>query len=98
VVEVDATFYILKGAVLTQIVWDLRTPPKAVRPQNEQRLGSRVVERAGSAARLPIFNSESIAAALRRHCTGAVVNAADAIVRAASHKRSIDAVASASHT
>src|SRR5436190_8663722 len=79
--EVDATFYILKMLSWTQIVWDLRTPPKAVR-QNEQRLGSRVVERA--AAQLAAhFNSESIAAAIASALHGPQLSTLqDALVRA----------------
>src|SRR5256885_686581 len=79
--EVDATFYILKVLSWTQIVWDLRTPPKAVR-QNEQRLGSRVVERA--AAQLAAhFNSESIAAAIASALHGPQLSTLqDALVRA----------------
>jgi len=71
----------LKVLSWTQIVWDLRTPPKAVR-QNEQRLGSRVVERA--AAQLAAhFNSESIAAAIASALHGPQLSTLqDALVRA----------------
>ena len=45
--EIDATFYLLKALSWTGLVWDLKTPPAAVR-LNEYRLGSRVIERAAS--------------------------------------------------
>jgi stearoyl-CoA desaturase (delta-9 desaturase) len=43
--EYDPTYYILKLLSLTGLVWDLKLPPEAIL-RNEQRLGSRVVERA----------------------------------------------------
>jgi stearoyl-CoA desaturase (Delta-9 desaturase) len=45
--EIDATFYLLKALSWAGLVWDLKTPPAAVR-LNEYRLGSRVIERAAS--------------------------------------------------
>ena len=45
--EIDATFYLLKALSWTGLVWDLKTPPVAVR-LNEYRLGSRVIERAAA--------------------------------------------------
>jgi stearoyl-CoA desaturase (delta-9 desaturase) len=45
--EIDATFYLLKALSWTGLVWDLKTPPTAVR-LNEYRLGSRVIERAAA--------------------------------------------------
>jgi stearoyl-CoA desaturase (delta-9 desaturase) len=45
--EIDATFYLLKALSWTGLVWDLKTPPAAVR-LNEYRLGSRVIERAAA--------------------------------------------------
>jgi stearoyl-CoA desaturase (delta-9 desaturase) len=60
--EVDPTYYILKGLSRLGIVWDLKTPPEKVL-RNEQRLGSRVIDRAAEqlAAR---FNPERIAHAV----------------------------------
>ena len=60
--EIDVTYYILKALSLLGIVWDLKTPPAEVL-RNEQRLGSRVVNRAAEqlAAR---FNPERIALAI----------------------------------
>src|SRR5262249_12779972 len=61
--EIDPTFYILKALSWVGIVWELKSPPASV-VRNEQRLGSRVVERA--AAQLAAsFNSERIADAVR---------------------------------
>lgn len=45
--EVDATFYLLKLLSWAGLVWDLKTPPEAVR-RNAHRLGSRVVQRAAT--------------------------------------------------
>ena len=60
--EIDLTFYILKALSFAGVVWDLKTPPVAVL-RNEQRLGSRVINRAAEqlAAR---FNPERIALAV----------------------------------
>ena len=60
--EIDGTFHILKLLSFVGLVWDLKTPPQAVR-RNEHRLGSRVIERA--AAQLAAhFNAERIALAV----------------------------------
>ena len=60
--EIDPTYYILRILSWLGIVWDLREPPESVL-RNEQRLGSRVINRAAEqlAAR---FNSERIALAI----------------------------------
>ena len=60
--EIDFSFYVLKALSFAGIVRDLKTPPVEVL-RNEQRLGSRVVNRAAEqlAAR---FNSERIAQAI----------------------------------
>jgi stearoyl-CoA desaturase (delta-9 desaturase) len=59
--EIDPTYYLLKVLAWLGIVSDLKTPPEAVL-RNEQRLGTRVINRAAGqlAAR---FNPEGIAAA-----------------------------------
>ena len=44
--EIDPTFYILKALSWLGVVWDLKTPPVAVL-RNEQRLGSRVIDKRG---------------------------------------------------
>jgi len=45
--EIDVTFYLLKALSWVGLVWDIKTPPRAVR-RNEQRLGSRVIDRAAA--------------------------------------------------
>jgi len=61
--ELDATYYILRALSWVGVVWDLKSPPAAVM-RNEQRLGSKVIDRA--AARLVAhLDTEKIAAALR---------------------------------
>jgi stearoyl-CoA desaturase (delta-9 desaturase) len=61
--EYDPTFYILKVLSWAGVVWDLKMPPRTV-VRNEQRLGSRVIERA--AAQLAAsFNTERIAETVR---------------------------------
>lgn len=61
--EIDATYYILRALSWFGIVWNLKCPPAAVMC-NQQRLGSKVIDRA--AARLVAhLDTERIAAALR---------------------------------
>ncbi len=60
--EIDATFYILKALSWLGIVWDLKTPPQQVM-RNEQRLGSRVINRAAEQLATR-FNPERIALAV----------------------------------
>jgi stearoyl-CoA desaturase (Delta-9 desaturase) len=57
--EIDVTFYVLKALSLVGIDWDLRSPPAEVL-RNEQRLGSRVVNRAAEQL-VARFNPERIA-------------------------------------
>ncbi|MGD9739054.1 MAG: acyl-CoA desaturase [Bauldia sp.] len=45
--EWDPTYYVLKGLSFVGIVWDLKMPPEAVL-KNEQKLGSRTIERAAA--------------------------------------------------
>ena len=60
--EYDPTFYILKLLSFAGIVWDLKEPSESLL-RNEQKLGSRVIDRA--AAQLAAsFNSERIAHAV----------------------------------
>jgi stearoyl-CoA desaturase (delta-9 desaturase) len=60
--EIDCTFYLLRVLSWVRLIWDLKTPPVEV-IRNEQRLGSRVVNRA--AAELAAhFNSQRIALAI----------------------------------
>src|SRR5947209_13433502 len=60
--EIDATFYILKALSWLGIVWDLKTPTEQVM-RNEQRLGSRVINRAAEQLATR-FNPERIALAI----------------------------------
>jgi stearoyl-CoA desaturase (Delta-9 desaturase) len=61
--EIDSTYYILKLLSWVGVVWDLKTP-SAQFMRNEQRLGSRVINRA--AAQLAAqFNPDVIAGAIR---------------------------------
>ena len=60
--EIDATFYILKALSCAGIAWDLKTPPVEVL-RNEQRLGSRVINRAAEEL-VARFNPERIAMAV----------------------------------
>jgi stearoyl-CoA desaturase (delta-9 desaturase) len=60
--EVDPTFYIIKVLSWFGVVWDLKSPPEAVL-RNEQKLGSRVIDRA-AADLVATFNIESISAKL----------------------------------
>jgi stearoyl-CoA desaturase (delta-9 desaturase) len=60
--EIDATFYIIKALSWIGVVWDLKSPPDAVL-RNEQRLGSRVIDRAASDL-AATFNIESISVRL----------------------------------
>ena len=60
--EIDATFYILKALSFVRLVRDLKTPPAEVL-RNEQRLGSRVINRAADEL-VAWFNPERIALAV----------------------------------
>ena len=60
--EVDPTFYILKALSWCGVVWNLKTPPEAVL-RNEQRLGTKIIERA-AAELAASFPAERIATAL----------------------------------
>jgi stearoyl-CoA desaturase (delta-9 desaturase) len=60
--EIDPTFYIIKVLSWFGVVWDLKSPPEAVL-RNEQKLGSRVIDRA-AADLVATFNIESISAKL----------------------------------
>jgi stearoyl-CoA desaturase (Delta-9 desaturase) len=60
--EIDPTFYILKGLSKLRIVWDLKLPPETV-VRNEQRLGSRVIDRAARQLAAS-FNADRIAAVI----------------------------------
>jgi stearoyl-CoA desaturase (delta-9 desaturase) len=71
--EIDPTFYILKALSWAGLVWDLKTPPRAVL-RNEHRLGSRIVNRAASQLAAS-FNTDSIAAAIGSALDGSTLSA-----------------------
>jgi stearoyl-CoA desaturase (delta-9 desaturase) len=66
--EIDVTFYVLKALSWTGVVWELKTPPTAVR-RNEHRLGSRVIERA-AAQLASSFDTEVIVRAIAAASAG----------------------------
>jgi stearoyl-CoA desaturase (delta-9 desaturase) len=61
--EIDPTYYILKGLSYIGVVWDLKSPPQEVL-RNEQRLGSRVIDRAAGEL-AATFHVDQIAASMR---------------------------------
>src|SRR5215217_2312460 len=79
--EIDATFYVLKALSWIGIVWGLKSPPVSV-IRNEQRLGTKVIEKA-AAELVATFNVDRIAAAL--HASPALAAVHDRIA-AAQHK------------
>jgi stearoyl-CoA desaturase (delta-9 desaturase) len=82
--EIDCTFYILRALCWTGLVWDLKMPPAQV-VRNEQRLGSRVVNRA--AAQLAAhFNTERIALAVTAAMEHAQLAALQSTLVAAQHR------------
>ncbi len=66
--EIDPTFYILRALSYLGIIWDVKSPPRAVL-RNEQRLGRRVIERAAQQLAVS-FDPERIAAALENAFAG----------------------------
>jgi stearoyl-CoA desaturase (delta-9 desaturase) len=70
--EIDATFYLLKALSCTGLVWDLKTPPVAIR-LNEHRLGSRVIERA-AVQLASSFDTELIARAIAAASAGSALS------------------------
>ena len=90
--EYDPTYYLLKLLSFTGLVWDLKTPPAAVL-RNEQRLGSRVVERAARQLAAS-FNSERIAGAVAAALEGTSLSALQQRLSAAQHQ-AVEVLASA---
>ena len=82
--EYDPTFYLLKLLSFTGLVWDLKTPPLAIL-RNEQKLGSRVIERAARQLAAS-FNSERIAGAMALALEGATLTALQQRLSAAQHQ------------
>jgi stearoyl-CoA desaturase (Delta-9 desaturase) len=82
--EIDPTYYALKALSGLGLVWKLKTPPEAVL-RNEQRLGSRVVNRA--AAQLAAhFNPERLALAIRSAVCGSELLALQEMLTQAHHR------------
>ena len=84
--EIDPTYYLLRALSSLSLVWDLKTPPEHVL-RNEQRLGSRVINRAaeGLAAH---FNSERIALAITSALCAPELSALQEMLVRAHHRMS----------
>ncbi len=82
--EYDPTFYLLKLLSFAGLIWDLKLPPAAVL-RNEQRLGSRVIERAARQLAAS-FNSERIAGAVASALEGASLSALQQRLAVAQHQ------------
>ena len=93
--EFDPTFYILKTLSWCGVVWNLKTPPEAVL-RNEQRLGTKIIERA-AAELAGSFHIERIAAAMREalaHAHAPTLSDLQDALAAAQHK-TVDLLAKA---
>ncbi|MFI5012978.1 MAG: acyl-CoA desaturase [Hyphomicrobiales bacterium] len=66
--EYDPTYYLLRALLFLGVIWDMKSPPKAVL-RNEQRLGAKVIERAAHQLALS-FDTERIAAKLNNAFAG----------------------------
>ncbi len=82
--EYDPTFYLLKLLSWLGVIWDLKMPPTAVL-RNEQRLGSRVIERAARQLAAS-FNSDRIASALASALEAASLSALQQKLSTAQHQ------------
>ncbi len=71
--EIDPTYYILRALAALGIVWDMKSPPEQVL-RNEQRLGSRVINRAAEQLAAH-FNPERIALAISQGLHGPELSA-----------------------
>ena len=87
--QIDCTFYLLKLLSWFGAVWDLKSPPAAVL-RNEQRLGSRIIERLASRL-ADSFNPEAIARSLKASASGQIVAWLEQ--RSSLHMPSIDMLA-----
>lgn len=83
--EIDPTYYILKALSWVGVVWDLKSPPEAIL-KNEQKLGSRVIDRAATDLAAS-FNIDAITAKLH-HALATTPSLADLRekIEAAQHK------------
>jgi stearoyl-CoA desaturase (delta-9 desaturase) len=82
--EIDPTFYVLKMLSWTGLVWDLKTPPDAVL-RNEQRLGSRVIDRAARQLATS-FDCDRIALALASSLDGSFYKTLQQRLASAQHQ------------
>ncbi len=89
--EIDPTFYILKALSWIGVVWDLKTPPEAVL-LNEQKLGSRVIDRAATEL-AGSFHLDQIAASMRAALAGTPTLAAISERVHAAQSRAADLIA-----
>jgi len=91
--EIDPTYYLLKALSWCGVVWDMKSPPKAVL-RNEQRLGAKVIEKA-AAELAATFNVEAISAALIQSLASATPGLVDAREKlAGAQHRAIDLLGS----
>jgi stearoyl-CoA desaturase (delta-9 desaturase) len=93
--EVDPTFYILKALSWCGVVWNLKTPPEAVL-RNEQRLGTKIIDRAATEL-AGSFHIDRIAAAMREalaHAHAPTLSDLQDALAAAQHK-TVDLLAKA---
>jgi stearoyl-CoA desaturase (Delta-9 desaturase) len=90
--EFDPTFYVLKILSWSGLVWDLKSPPAALL-RNEQRLGSRVIDRAARQLAAS-FNSEWIASAMASALGNGSLAALQQRLSAAQHQ-AVDVLANA---
>jgi stearoyl-CoA desaturase (delta-9 desaturase) len=82
--EVDATYYCLRAMSWLGIIWDLKTPSAQVL-RNEQRLGSRVINRAAEQLASQ-FSSERIALAVTLALQGPRLSALEQALIHAGHR------------
>jgi stearoyl-CoA desaturase (delta-9 desaturase) len=82
--EVDATYYCLRAMSWLGIIWDLKTPSAQVL-RNEQRLGSRVINRAAEQLASQ-FSSERIALAVTLALKGPRLSALEQALIHAGHR------------
>jgi stearoyl-CoA desaturase (delta-9 desaturase) len=79
--EIDLTYYLLLALSWLGLIWDLKTPPEHVL-HNEQRLGTRVINRAAEQL-VAHFNSERIALAIVSALHGPELSALQHVLRRA---------------
>jgi stearoyl-CoA desaturase (delta-9 desaturase) len=88
--EIDPTYYLLRALSWVGVVWDLKTPPERVL-RNEQRLGSRVIDRAARQL-ADRFGAERVAIAIASALQDPELSALKDLLSRA-HVRASDALA-----